>query len=320
MGIKSKKHFLLTITIAFFFAINANPLWAGVRGSFLYDLSSFTGSIPFGWPRVAVDRERTEIYVLYQNLVRVFNEAGMEIYQFGEESNFGHLADISTDREGNIWLLQYRWSDSAKANEFEIIRCNFRGEPVEKIELRNLPTGLSEFQPDRLICRGGDLYLFQSASMQVVVAELTGAFKKRYDLRSVLDLKVKESGDLIIAGFSVEGDGSFLFTIPSLFKAFKISPEQKVGSFGRPGGAPGRFNVVAGIVSDSKGNILVVDKLKCTIMIFDKNYNFITQIGSRGYKPGQLIAPDHISIDRQDRIYVTQAGKKGVSVYKLSYE
>jgi hypothetical protein len=320
MEIKSKKQVLLNIIAIFFLVAISNPVLAGVKASFLYELSSFTGPIPFGWPRVSVDRERTEIYVLYQNLVRVFNQTGMEVYRFGDEGNFGNLADVSTDRDGNIWLLQYRWSDSAKGNGFEIIRCNFRGDPVEKLEIRNLPAGFSEFYPDRLICRGGDLYLSHSASMRVVVTDINGVFKKSYDILPLLELDVKESGDLMIAGFSVDREGSLLFTIPPIFKAFKISSDQKVGSFGRPGSAPGRFNVIAGIVSDNRGNVLVVDKLKCAVMIFDKNYNFITQIGSRGFKPGQLIAPDHIAIDRQDRIYVTQAGKKGVSVYRLIYD
>jgi len=84
--------------------------------------------------------------------------------------------------------------------------------------------------------------------------------------------------------------------------------------FGKPGSVSGRFNIVAGIVRDSEGNYLVVDKLKCAVMIFDQNFKFISQFSQRGYKPGYLIAPDDIAIDNGDRIYVTQAAKKGVSV------
>jgi DNA-binding beta-propeller fold protein YncE len=89
--------------------------------------------------------------------------------------------------------------------------------------------------------------------------------------------------------------------------------------FGKPGSASGRFNIVTGIARDSKGNYLVVDKLKCAVMVFDQNFKFITQFSERGYKPGYLVAPDDIAIDNRDRIYVTQTARKGVSVFKLTY-
>jgi DNA-binding beta-propeller fold protein YncE len=120
-------------------------------------------------------------------------------------------------------------------------------------------------------------------------------------------------------GFSVDREGNILFTVPTLFKACILSPDGKLNWFGKSGSASGRFNIVAGIVRDSKGNYLVVDKLKCAVMIFDQNFKFISQFSERGYKPGYLIAPDDIAIDNGNRIYVTQAARKGVSVFKLTY-
>jgi DNA-binding beta-propeller fold protein YncE len=104
-----------------------------------------------------------------------------------------------------------------------------------------------------------------------------------------------------------------------LFKAYILSPDGKLNWFGKPGGAPGRFNVVAGIVEDSKGNYVIADKLKCAILVFDKKFNFMTEFGYRGFRPENLIVPDDIAIDKNDRIYVTQARKRGVSVFKLDY-
>ncbi|MBI1735362.1 MAG: hypothetical protein HYR51_09325, partial [Candidatus Rokubacteria bacterium] len=53
-----------------------------VRGSYLHTLSTFTGPIPYDTSRMAADHERNEVYVLYQNTIRVFNASGMEIYRF----------------------------------------------------------------------------------------------------------------------------------------------------------------------------------------------------------------------------------------------
>jgi DNA-binding beta-propeller fold protein YncE len=105
-----------------------------------------------------------------------------------------------------------------------------------------------------------------------------------------------------------------------LFTAYRLYPDGKMASFGRPGSAPGRFNIVSGIVTDDQGNYLIVDKLKCTVMVFDKNYQYLTQFGFRGFKPGNLIAPDQIAIDKSNRVYVTQNGRRGVSVYKVTHD
>jgi hypothetical protein len=313
------KPLLILFAIAFLVFSSAAAKAQPVKGIFLYNLSNFTGTISFSWPRVFIDQQRSEIYVIYQNLIRVFNQTGMEIYRFGYELDLGAIVDLALDRDGNILLLSQRWSRTADRVGYEITRCNYRGEPKSKIEIKNLPPQYSNFLPDRMIYRGGNLYLASLPTMVVIVADVNGAFEEVYDILPLLELDDKEKQDAMMEGFTIDREGNFLFTIPPLFRAYRITPERKVTYFGKPGGAPGRFNIVAGIATDSRGNILVVDKLKCAIMVYDKNFNFLDQFGSRGWRPGFLIAPEDIAVDSQDRVYVTQAGKKGVSVFKIVY-
>lgn len=290
---------------------------AAVKGSFSYNLSNFTGTIPYGWSRVVADKGRNEIYVLFQNTVRVFNEFGMEIFRFGDDLDLGQIVDVAVDENGDIFLLTYKQSEREPVGE--IIQCNYRGEPKSKIELKNIPSQFSKLLPNRMVSQDGNIYLASLMGLNVIVADHQGNFKKGYDLFSLLELEEKNRGDVEILGFSVDREGNMLFTVPTLFKACILSPDGKLDSFGKPGSASGRFNVVAGIVRDSKGNYLVVDKLKCAVMVFDQNFNFITQFSERGYKPGYLIAPDDIAIDSGDRIYVTQAARRGISVFRLIY-
>jgi hypothetical protein len=290
---------------------------AAVQGAFVYNLSDFTGTIPYGWSRVVADKERNEIYVLFQNTLRVFNESGMEIYRFGDDLDLGHIVDVAVDKNGDILLLTYKQLQGQPVNQ--IIQCNYRGEPKSKIELKNLPSEFSKFLPNRIFFQDENIYLASFMGLSIVVVDDQGNFKKGYDLFSLLELQEKDRGNVEMIGFSVDREGNILFTVPTLFKACVLSPEGKLNWFGRPGSSAGRFNIVAGIVRDSKGNYLVVDKLKCAVMVFDPNFKFITQFSERGYKPGYLIAPDDIAIDNGDRIYVTQAARKGVSVFRLVY-
>lgn len=284
-----------------------------VKSNFLYALSDFTGPIPYNWARVSVDEGRNEVYVLYQNTLRIFNENGMEIHRFGDDLDLGQIVDVAVEPNGDILLLAYKQSGG------EIIRCNYRGVPKSTIKLNNLPDEFSKFSPNRMIYRDGNLYFISLSEMRIVIADNQGIFKKGYDLIPLLEREEKDRGNMDVIGFSVDREGNILFTVPTLFKACILSPEGKMDWFGRPGSVSGKFNIVAGITRDSKGNYLVVDKLKCAVMVFDKNFNFLTQFGYRGLKPDNLIAPDDITIDKNDRIYVTQSRKRGVSVFKMTY-
>ena len=308
------KQILLGIAIILFSILFSSPAVAQpVRAGFLYTLANFTGPIKRDFSRVAVDMARTEIYVLYQNNVTVFNDAGMEVYRFGDDLDLGQLVDVAVDEEGDVLLLSY------KESRWAIIRCNFRGEPKSQVELGNLPRTFSNFSPNRMIYRGGSYYLASTIGMRLVVADRQGTFKKGYDLVSLFDLEEKDRENTEVFGFDVDREGNILLTVPVLFRVYILSPDGKLNYFGQPGGAPGRFNIVAGVVRDSQGNYLVVDKLKCSVSVFDKNFKYITQFGTRGYKPGNLIAPEWIAIDSRDRVYVTQLGRRGVSAYNLSH-
>jgi hypothetical protein len=312
MKIKSGRLILGFLLMVFMAGVTTSAI-ANVGAAYLYSLSNFTGKIPYNTTRMSIDKKTGEIYVIYENLLRVFNPAGMEIYHFGEDLDVGQIIDVAVDPKGDLLLLAVK--DSKEA----LVQCNYRGDPISKIDLKNLPAEFSGFIATRLVCHGDNLYFASTEGMKIVITDLEGNFKKGYDLFSLLELKEKERESVEVFGFSVDGNGNILFTIPVLFKAFMLSEAGKISYFGKAGGAPGKFNVVSGIVRDSQGNFLVVDRLKSAVMIFDKKHNFVTQFGFRGLKPENLFAPDDIAIDSQDRIYVTQQRKRGISVYKLIY-
>jgi len=286
---------------------------AAIETSFLYTLSNFSGTLPYYWGRIAADKERNEIYVLYKNSISVFNPSGMEIYRFGEDVDLGRITDIDVDQAGDILLLTYRESG------YEVIRCNFRGDPVGRIDIKNLPDEFSGFSPTRITCQDDNIYLVSMEEMKIIVITSDGQFETGYDIASLLELSDKERNGKEIGGFSVNDDGDILFTIPVLFRAYKLSPDRKIAGFGRAGGAPGNFGIVTGIVSDSRGNYIITDKLKNSVIIFDKNYNFLKEFGYYGYRPENLVLPADLTLDRQNRIYVTQGAGRGISVFQITY-
>jgi hypothetical protein len=289
-----------------------------VEASFLYTLSDFNGPFLIGGGRMFVDKDRNEAYIVYQNVVRIFNENGLEIYRFNEDNNLGRLTSLAVDRDGTIFFLSYN-----DKGEYVIIRCNYRGEPTGRIELAGLPSDFAnyeKFSPNYMEYREGQFYLADARTLRIAVANRNGQVQKTYDLVPLLDLKEKDRADLEIGGFSVDSEGNMLCTIPVLFSATVLSPEGKVQNFGQPGSIPGKFGIASGIIADNKGNYLVADKLKSVISVYNRGTQFLMEFGGRSNGPDDLIVPNALAVDGSDKVYVTQGGNRGVSVFRLIYK
>jgi len=312
---------LIVFAVLFLIGSSAS-VYAEVKASYLYKLSSFTGPIPYNWVELTIDKEKNEVYVSdgSDRSVRIFNENGMEIYNFGEDSDLGNIniTHLAVDRDGNILLLSYKWEPTGTT--YSIIRCNFRGEVVSRFEPQNLPSDFSTFRPNRIVYREGRLYLVDKNQMKVVVTDVNGGYLDGYDLAALLGFNERKRAETGIAGFTVDRDGNILFTIPVQFQAYRLSPDRKIGSFGQRGSAPGKFNIVGGIASDDKGYLYLTDTLKCVVMVFDKDFKFLKEFGYRGFGPANLIAPMELTVDDRGRIYVSQSARRGVSVFQVKIE
>jgi len=285
---------------------------AVVTGKYMHNLSNFYGNVGYDWCRPYFDLKTGEIYVASGGTVQIFNSAGMEIYTFSD-GELGTIQDISTDVGGNILTLSWKYPD------FFIGKCNYRGELKKEIRPTGIPAdGYPDFSPNRMVHRNGEIYLVDRIRLRVAVLDRDGAFLRGYDIAPLIEVKDDERQANDIFGFSLDGEGNMLFTVPAQFKAYRMTPDGKIESFGKRGSGPGKFGVVSGIAADGKGNILVADTLRSVVMIFDKNFQFQTEFGYRGLAPGKLIGPRDLESDGDARVFVTQMRKRGVSVFSLS--
>ncbi|NNG46195.1 MAG: hypothetical protein HKM86_03655 [Deltaproteobacteria bacterium] len=251
--------------------------------------------------------------------ITVFNDKGMEIYRFGEEGELGSILDGAVDPDGNILLLLYR-RVSQGVFKYLVLKCDFRGKPVSEIELMGFPPEFSAFAPDRLVLRDNRLYLAQLGAMQVAVTDENGHFLKGYNILPMLELSEKDKKNVLTGmfGFWVDREGNLLFTVPGLFHAFRLSPDEKITAFGIAGSGPGKFGIASGITTDDRGYIYVSDRLRCVVLVFGNSLQFQTEFGYRGYGKGNLIVPGSLAVDAKGRLYVSQAANRGVSVFRIT--
>lgn len=286
---------------------------AEYTAEFLYTLSDFSGTKPFSSARMNLDAEKNEIYVMAGEAVYIFNAGGMEVFRFDYDPNIGLVSDVAVLSNGQLALL------TSKGTKSSILRCNFRAEPLGPILLSGLPPEFSNFTPDRIHSRAGLIYVTGFSAMKVIVTDEQGKFIRGVDLAKELGMSEKEREETGLGGFALDHAGNFLLTIPALARVNIISADGKTRLFGKRGSAPGRFGVVMGIAVDRDGNLLVVDKLRSVVMVFEPvNFNLVKEFGSRGFRPGNLIGPDDILVDGQNRAYVSSLRKRGINVYQLS--
>ncbi len=291
-------------------ASDATPASAG----FLFSLSNVTGTLPLEWVALALDTTQREIYIgdAGNRSIVVFNEQGMEIFRFGDDARLGTILDLAVRANGNILVLS-----RTDGGEYTLLLCDYRGEIVNRSPLPSRVGELS-FAPSRMFLQGERLFLADLGEMLVAETDLAGQLLKSHDLGMHLGMSRREVANSGMGGFSVDPDGNLLFTVPAQFSAHRLSGAGKLESFGQPGSIPGRFGIAAGITSDQRGRLYIVDTLRCVVLVFDRDFQFITEFGSRDTAPGGLIAPKELSVTSDGKIYVTQRGKRGVNVYRLT--
>lgn len=311
----------IVIVIATVLLVAAFPVARGLCGtaaSYLHHLSNFEGKIPYMQPIVRIDNANAEVYVISGNGVRIFNDAGMEIYDASDRGTaVGQNSDITVDEAGTLYHLTSGYDPVAAKPRFSFSRCNYKLETVEPMQLKDLPRELAGFIPSRLVYRNGLFYFGDLGAMLIVVTDREGRFRTSYDLVELAGFSDKRQ-DAGINDYFVDRDGTVLFASPVAGKAYRVIPGGTVEVFGKRGSAPGRFGVPTSIVADAKGNYLVADILRSVVIVFDHDLKYVSEFGYRGSRPTNLIGPTHLAIDERNRLYVSQLAKRGVSVFQIT--
>jgi hypothetical protein len=283
--------------------------------SLLHSLSDFGGVAPYSAvARMCADRERDEVYVLESNEVHVYNATGMEVYWFGYDPSLGSLRDVAAGPSGDLYLLSNP-TGGTDDRTFFIARCNYRGELLGRIEMTGAPAALRAFAPNYLALSRGRFVLASGTQLLAAEFDSEGRFERQWDLAEIAGLSEKDRGNVDLGGFSVDGDGNLLFTIPVAFKAYVAAPDGTARAFGRPGSGPGMFGIVGGIVRGDDGKIWVADRLRSVVMAFGSELQLVTEISGDPHGSRILAGPANVLVGAGGKLYVTQTRGRGISVF-----
>lgn len=308
------------IALAFSIAA-ATSASAGVNVEFLYRLSNFSGVVPYSDVQIHADRYHDEVYIGEGDSVRVFNAAGMQIFEFTHDAMLlGSILDIAVTESGDILILSYCTGSEACKPGMVVTRYNYRGERLGSFVVTGLPEALAGFGPNRMICRDKKLLFASTSALMVVVTDLAGVYESHVDLMSGVDVDQKARDGAELGGFDVDASGAILYTIPTAFKAFRRKPDGTAEAWGKSGSSPGNFGIAGSIVEDDQGNILVADRARSVVLVFTPNLLFLKEFGTQGPREARITRPGRLALGSAGKLYVTQLGLRGVAVFSLTPE
>jgi hypothetical protein len=290
---------------------------SALEAEYQWNLATFSGVIRSDGVVLRYDPKEDELYAIDHGIVRIFGKTGMQIHTFGEDRRIFPVQDLAALEDGELLVI----------GAGKIVRCNYRGEPVAEWQVRDAPAELKGFAPEAIRTVAGNVFLADMRSSRVVVTDMSGAYLRSYDVAALLKpfatpdrkragIAQRAPREVQVRGFGVSADESLLFAAPTEFRAFVISRDGQVRTFGQRGGAPGMFNVAIAIDGDDQGNLYVVDILKSAVMVFDRDFNFLREFGYRGPRPDNLVAPVQVAAGG-GQAFVSQMGRRGVAVYRV---
>lgn len=310
----------LAVMIALLVAVCASAAASGpVSVAHLYELSDFTGTIPYTDATVVADPTHDEAYTLFANDIRVFNGTGMQIHSFTVDATKGQIVDLGVDERGDLLTLIYAPVDADGRMPWTLVRADYRGRPQGVVALA-MPDDLRTFSPNQLVLSSGTIWLASTTQMIAAAFSSDGALLREIDLAAVAGVESAERENAGIRGFDVDSSGSVVFAVPVLFKVYVVAPDGTTRAFGKVGSAAGNFGIVAGVAWDRNGNIVVSDRLRNVVMIFDEQFRFVREFGQNGVAKNQVARPGGLAVGTGGKLYVSQLGNRGIAVFAMNPE
>jgi DNA-binding beta-propeller fold protein YncE len=265
------------------------------------------------------DSQEKYLYTLDRdgNRVQVFDKNGTFIKKWGSlgtgDGQFHTPYGVDIDSAGNVWI--------ADRNNARIQKFDKDGNFL--LKFGSLGPGEGQFDFPRMVA-------VDKALKYVYVADSNNNRIQKFDINGnfVMSWGTKGSGDgqfIVPVSVEIDGNGDIIVNDRGNSRVQKFTPDGKfLLKFGSEGSGDGQFSHMEHIAIDKYNNIYVNDpQADATgnhiprVQKFSPDGKFITKIGSGyGTGNGQFIDPEHLAVDSNGYVYVSDRGNNNIQVFK----
>ena len=281
--------------------------------------SEGTGDGQFQRPHdLDFDPEEKYLYTIDRDgaRVQVFDKNGTFITKWGSngtgDGQFHTPYGVDVDSAGNVWIAD---RNNARIQEFDR-NGNFI------LKFGSLGAGEGQFDFPRMVAVDKDLqfvYVADSNNNRIQKFDINGNF--------VMSWGSKGSGDgqfIVPVSVVIDNNGDIIVNDRGNARVQKSDSNGNfLLKFGSEGSGDGQFSHMEHIATDKYNNIYVNDpQADATgshiprVQKFSPDGKFITKWGSYGTGDGQFIDPEHLALDSDGNVYVSDRGNNNIQVFK----
>jgi tripartite motif-containing protein 71 len=228
------------------------------------------------------------------------------------DGQFHRPYGIDVDSAGNVWIAD---KNNARIQKFDSTG-NFL------LKFGSLGAGEGQLNFPRMVAVDKDLnfvYVADSKNNRIQKFDINGNF--------VMSWGTKGTGDgqfIVPVSVVIDNNGDIIVNDRGNARVQKFDSNGNfLLKFGSLGTGDGQFSHVEHIAVDKYNNIYVNDPQADAIgshiprvQKFSPDGQFITKWGTNGTADGQFIDPEHLAIDSNGYVYVSDRGNNNIQVFK----
>jgi tripartite motif-containing protein 71 len=254
------------------------------------------------------------------NRVQAFDKNGTFLFSFGElgtgDGQFHVPYGLDVDIIGNVWVAD-------RAND-RVQKFDSRGEFIMKFGNTDAKPSeeLGKFDNPRHVVIDKNLeyvYVADSKNNRIQKFDINGTF-----VEAIGKLGNKSGEFNLPTTIEIDSKGNFIVNERGNERIQKFDSEwNPILMWGSKGSGNSQFCHIEHIAVDNYDNIYVTDpqsdpgcSQQARVLKFDSEGNFITKWGSYGQEDGQFRDPEHLAIDSEGRVYVSDRKNEIIQVFE----
>lgn len=191
--------------------------------------------------------------------------------------------------------------------------CDIRNASLTVLDLRKQQTRLIgtsgsnalKHPVDVAIADDNSLYVADNERSSVFVFDASERFSKIFGYAGLKPVSVAVHGDrLYVCDMNAH-------TV-EIFDRFE---GKRLGTIGSVGDGDGQFRVPLGVDTDAKGNVYVMDMMRCRLQKFGPNGAYLSGVGAMGDYVGAFVRPKHVAVDNDGIMYVVDSAFQNVQMF-----